>query len=93
MQTHPDKCFLCGEQNFKLWAKATDIEYFTTKDYYSFYECQNCKLLQIDPVPEDKLSVIYPSNYYSFASQKQTLVNSIKEWLDKRLFKKINKIF
>ncbi|MBS1774139.1 MAG: class I SAM-dependent methyltransferase [Bacteroidetes bacterium] len=89
MQSAPGNCFLCGKNDFKLWAKATDVEYFTTNDYYNFYECPNCKLLQIDPVPVDKLSVIYPSNYYSFAEQKQTLVNSIKEWLDKRLFRKI----
>lgn len=89
MQIKPQKCFLCGEANFSHYASATDVEYFTTDEHYDFYECNNCKLLQIAPVPEDKLSKIYPPNYYSFATQKQSLVNSIKEWLDKRLFKKI----
>jgi len=91
MPSQPSACFLCGNNDFKLWASATDVEYHTTTDYYQFYECQHCKLLQIDPVPLDKLGIIYPSNYYSFASQKKSLVNDIKESLDKRLFNKILK--
>ncbi len=82
-------CTLCGKSEFKYWGKCTDVEYHSTKDEYNFYECQNCKLLQIDPMPVDKLSIIYPSNYYSFVANKKTAVDNIKEWLDKRLFRKI----
>ncbi len=87
----PAVCFLCGKSNFEFWCAATDFEYRTTEESYDFYECVNCKLLQIDPIPGDKLSVIYPNNYYSFAEQKKSIVSDIKEWIDKRLFKKILK--
>jgi len=91
MQHTTKTCFLCGQADLTHWAKATDVEYFTTKEYFSFNECPNCRLLLIDPVPEDQLSVIYPSNYYSFAGQKKSIVNSIKESLDKKLFRNILK--
>ncbi len=83
---HQPVCFLCGKTDFVYHSTSTDIEYHTTKDNYDFYECQNCKLLRIDPIPVDKLSIIYPSNYYSFLKNKKTIVDSIKEWMDKRLF-------
>ncbi len=89
MTQHDARCFLCGESNFRHWAKATDVEYFTTDNTFSFKECQNCKLLMIDPIPADQLQVIYPPNYYSFIAPKKSMVNNIKEWLDKRLFKQI----
>lgn len=83
------RCFLCGGNNFKHWAKATDVEYFTTTEFYDLQECQDCKLLMIDPVPTDKLNIIYPSTYYSFIEPKKSVVSDIKEWMDKRLFTKI----
>lgn len=33
--------------------------------------------------------MLYPPNYYSFATPNRNLVFRLKEWLDKRLFKKI----
>jgi 2-polyprenyl-3-methyl-5-hydroxy-6-metoxy-1,4-benzoquinol methylase len=87
----PTSCFLCGENHFQLWASAGDGEYHSTPDQFDFYECEKCKLLQIHPIPMDKLSQIYPSNYYSFVAQKASLVNNIKEYLDGRLFRKILK--
>jgi 2-polyprenyl-3-methyl-5-hydroxy-6-metoxy-1,4-benzoquinol methylase len=87
----PASCFLCGKSDFRYWGSCTDIEYCTIPDPFDFYECKNCKLLQIDPVPVNKLSVIYPSNYYSFVLHKKGMVDKIKEWMDKRLFKKILK--
>jgi len=37
----------------------------------------------------DRLTEIYPSNYYSFVEQKESIVFRIKNFLDKRLFKKL----
>jgi len=89
MSQHVARCFLCGESNFRHWSKATDVEYFTTDKTFYFKECLNCKLLMIDPVPADQLHEIYPPNYYSFIEPKKSIVNNIKEWLDKRRFKHI----
>lgn len=85
----PANCFLCGKSDYTYWSTSTDVEYHTTTDNYDFYECQSCKLIQIHPVPADKLSIIYPPNYYSFVTNKKTIVDSIKEWMDKRLFRNI----
>jgi 2-polyprenyl-3-methyl-5-hydroxy-6-metoxy-1,4-benzoquinol methylase len=85
----PSTCFLCGKSDYKYWSTSTDVEYYSTADDYEYYECQNCKLLQISPVPVDKLYAIYPSNYYSFVANKKTVVDNIKEWMDKNLFKKL----
>jgi 2-polyprenyl-3-methyl-5-hydroxy-6-metoxy-1,4-benzoquinol methylase len=72
-----------------IWAQATDKEYFTTQERFTFYHCSNCKIIFIDPVPKDQLSIIYPKNYYSFIDPQKSFVNSIKNWLDKRFFKSI----
>src|ERR1700733_14336948 len=85
----PATCFLCGKADFKYWSSSTDVEYHTTKSIFYYFECQHCKLLQIDPVPTGQLATIYPANYYSFVTNKKTVVDNIKEWMDRRLFKKI----
>jgi len=51
--------------------------------------CDSCKTVFIDPFPIDKINEIYPSNYYSFINIKKNFVTSIKEYLDKRLFKRV----
>lgn len=85
-------CIICEKNDqVKFYSKATDIEYFTTQDYYNFYECTGCHALQIYPVPTDKLSIIYPSNYYSFLNSKKSFVTKIKEALDKSFFKRLLK--
>ncbi len=83
------QCLVCGDTNNTLWATATDGEYFTTTDTYSYYQCHQCHNLFIHPCPKDKLSVIYPSNYYSFSQQKENFVLKIKKKLDNQLFLKI----
>ena len=45
-------------------------------------------MLFIDPVPKDRLSEIYPANYYSFAPHRRSLIFSIKEKLDARVYRR-----
>ncbi len=82
------KCLACGSSEKKHVGRATDYEYYSTDDEYDFYKCGNCGSIYIDPVPEDLLSMIYPSNYYSFGAHKETFVQKVKKVLDKRFFKK-----
>ncbi|HMK26125.1 MAG TPA: class I SAM-dependent methyltransferase [Chitinophagaceae bacterium] len=76
-----------------MWSKAKDYEYFSVEAEFTYYGCADCKTIFIYPVPVDQLKKIYPSNYYSFVNKPKNSVVRLKEWLDKRFFKKILKQF
>lgn len=61
------KCEICGEKNFKFLFKQKDKN-FNIPGEYSFYKCNNCKIIFLNPQPIGKeLSRHYPeNNYYSF---------------------------
>ena len=61
------------------------------EDEFTYYECADCKSIFISPLPAEQLKKIYPSNYYSFVNKPKNPVTRLKEWLDKRFFKKILK--
>lgn len=83
-------CITCSSNDtVALWTTAHDIEYRTSPEEYDFYECAACKAVQIHPIPRDKLSQIYPKNYYSFVAGKKSVAFSLKEVLDRRFFKKL----
>ena len=74
---------------------ATDIEYGTTTDEFAYRLCRSCDALSIDPLPDDRLSEIYPSTYYSFASSdnplepERNVVTRVKARLDARAFDQV----
>jgi fatty acid desaturase/SAM-dependent methyltransferase len=82
-------CLACHSQKVVPWAQSSDTEYKTTGERYSLYRCDACGVLFIDPVPRDRLGVIYPPNYYAYATPSKSIVNRVKAWLDGRLFRKI----
>lgn len=84
-------CPLCNSDKTILWSVARDHEYASTNDEYNYYYCKNCITIFISPMPENELFKIYPANYYSFQSDKKNWAFNIKEWLDKKIFKKILK--
>lgn len=83
------RCLICASEDVEFWTKAQDGEYMTSADSFNLYRCRQCDVLFIDPVPTDRLSEIYPQNYYSFVAQKKSLVNDVKKWLDGRMFRGI----
>lgn len=86
----PPTCHTCNSTDkVAMWTTARDIEYCTSKEPYTFYECGRCKALQINPIPRDKLSHIYPKNYYSFVAENKSMVFRLKELLDRRFFSKL----
>lgn len=87
----PTYCPVCHRENIDLWSVAKDYEYFSVPGEFRYYHCNDCLAIFIHPVPIDQLKNIYPANYYSFHSQKKNIIIKIKEWLDKRFFKKILK--
>jgi SAM-dependent methyltransferase len=82
-------CPLCGRAGAH-YATARDIEYFTTDQVFDYHHCAPCDVIYVDPMLEDQLGLIYPANYYSFdaSARKKNLVASVKEWLDRRAFRR-----
>jgi SAM-dependent methyltransferase len=87
----PKSCLACGAPDPVFWAHATDVEYRTTDETFTYYRCRACSVLFIDPVPRQRLREIYPANYYSFAPGRRSLVQGFKDWLDRRLFRRLLK--
>lgn len=83
------KCPVCSNTGVNPWSVARDYEYFSVPGEFTYYHCTACSTIFIDPVPVDLLKKIYPSNYYSFVNKGKNVVVQLKEWLDKRFFKKI----
>jgi 2-polyprenyl-3-methyl-5-hydroxy-6-metoxy-1,4-benzoquinol methylase len=82
-------CLACAARNSELWATAHDIEYATSSDEFAYRHCKSCGVLFIDPVPEARLSEIYPTNYYSYAAPSRSAVHAVKSILDRRFFRSI----
>ena len=88
------RCHACGRGVDELWCRATDIEYGTTADQFSYFLCRHCDALSIDPLPADRLREIYPATYYSFASSdsplepERNVVTRVKARLDARTFRR-----
>jgi len=89
MSLSPAYCPVCHQTNINTWSVAKDYEYFSVEDEFTYYGCGDCGAVFIHPVPVDQLKKIYPSNYYSFVNKPKNMVVRLKEWLDKRFFKKI----
>ena len=83
------KCLACGSHATEHWATATDVEYDSSADAFDYVRCADCSALSIASVPRDRLREIYPETYYSFSSGKLSPVERVKQWLDRRLFRKL----
>ena len=87
-------CHVCGQAITTVWTTATDIEYGTTAERFTYRLCERCDALSIDPLPADRLHEIYPPTYYSFASgdspldAERNLVTRVKARLDLRTFRR-----
>lgn len=84
------QCRLCASTRVETHAHARDEEYFTSDDVFRYYRCPACDVVFIDPIPSNRLGVIYPSNYYSFDPKViGSPVFRVKDALDRRFFKKL----
>lgn len=87
-------CPICGKHETRFHAEAHDIEYCTSHEDWVWHSCDSCGVLFIDPMPVDRLSEIYPANYYSYGAGedgagKASTVQKIKEALDRKRFKSL----
>lgn len=83
------KCLACGSSDVAHWATARDVEYLSTTDSFAYVRCGDCGTLSIADVPGDRLAEIYPDTYYSFSGGKLSAVERVKQWLDRRMFRKL----
>ena len=79
-------CPVCGVVSSHAWAHAKDLEYFSSSDEFVYLRCAACDVLFINPVPSDRLSEIYPANYYLPVQRRIDLraLSCLKSWLDRR---------
>ena len=85
------RCPVCGGSQASVFARARDIEYYTSDKQYIYVRCGNCSSVYLESPPADRLDEIYPANYYSYeASQRsKSILDRIKAFLDARLFRKL----
>lgn len=87
-------CPLCESNNLRFLSDVKDVEYWTSNDTFSYYECLSCKLVFLKNPPKDRLGEIYPDTYYSTDFELSngfsinSLLNSVKIFLDKLFFRR-----
>jgi len=76
-------CRICGNTKDNNYLKIKEM-HIGTFDSFEYFECSNCKCIQIVEIP-DNLEKYYPSSYYSFQERSvkksffSPLINSIKK--------------
>lgn len=84
MTGNSPECPACASARTSICATAKDLEYRTSDDDFTFYDCADCGSVFLHPTPVGRLPEIYPPNYYSFAQPQDSLVHKMKNTLDKR---------
>lgn len=84
-------CPVCDSNRWRLFARARDVEYYSSNQTFTYLSCDNCHSVYLDRPPVDRLGEIYPANYYSYAAQQEHrgIVERIKEYLDVRTFRSL----
>lgn len=83
------KCLACRSTEVSPWASARDVEYHSCGDAFGYVHCERCGALSIAEVPSARLGEIYPDTYYSFSEARMSLAERVKQWLDRRQFRKL----
>ena len=84
-------CPVCAGTQTAPFAEARDVEYYTSDERFTYLQCQACRSVFLKDPPADRLSEIYPPNYYSYQSRdhRHTFTERVKEQLDSRFFGKL----
>lgn len=77
-------CPACGSAAGERYGSYRDEEYFTPGGPYDYWHCSGCGSLYLHPLPVQRLSEIYPVNYYSYGDEGGGLLGRIKARLDAR---------
>jgi 2-polyprenyl-3-methyl-5-hydroxy-6-metoxy-1,4-benzoquinol methylase len=84
-------CVVCAGKEWRIVGSGQDFEYESCSNTWTYQACTRCGHVQIAELPApDMLSVIYPSNYYSYSTDS---IHPIARWakrkLDNRKFARI----
>jgi 2-polyprenyl-3-methyl-5-hydroxy-6-metoxy-1,4-benzoquinol methylase len=80
-------CPVCGRSVSIEWARARDVEYQSVHESFEYRRCVDCNSVYLVDPPVDRLGVIYPAGYYSFAGDSGGgLAQTVKSALDQRWF-------
>lgn len=85
-------CPVCTNDSSKQIASGFDYEYQTCANQWLMWQCPVCTHVWLNPRPaEQSLSVIYPSDYYSYDFDKRISPLAVrgKKWLDRRKLKRL----
>src|SRR5262245_41950336 len=85
-------CPVCKASDAVIFARARDIEYFTTTETFTYLRCNRCSVVYLESPPIDRLHEIYPKNYYAADDTgdfNKSFLYRIKDTLEKRMFRKI----
>lgn len=85
------QCPLCSIVISNKYTSATDVEYFTSTKIFDFFECSQCEILFIHPMPVNELHSLYPANYYSFTAVNKSISFKIKDFIDSIFYRKMLK--
>jgi SAM-dependent methyltransferase len=82
-------CPVCGGDRWSVFARARDVEYYSSDQTFTYLACGRCGSVYLDRPPVDRLHQIYPANYYSYGDQQNVrgIVERIKQYLDVRTFR------
>jgi len=84
-------CPVCGSRRLRFFAKARDVEYYTSHKMFAYQECADCASVFLESPPVDQLRLIYPPNYdsYQAAQGSDSFLECVKARLDLHLFDKL----
>jgi 2-polyprenyl-3-methyl-5-hydroxy-6-metoxy-1,4-benzoquinol methylase len=82
------ECPVCASTSLRHYATVRDVEYFTSDEQFDYLKCDGCGAVSLSDPPLDRLSEIYPPNYYSFQQTARSLGTRVKDALDRRLFRR-----
>lgn len=86
------KCPLCSSLNARHMADVKDVEYFTSQEDFSYFDCEDCGCVFLKDPPVDRLSEIYPDNYYAVEGPTDAkgflsrMLEAVKNKLDRKMF-------
>ena len=78
------RCKICGQEDRHQKYSVREMM-FGTRETFEYFQCINCRCLQLLKTPED-LACHYPETYYSFSpfsgkitSRKMGLINYLRD--------------
>ncbi len=86
------QCPLCSSEKARHMASVKDVEYFTSEDEFSYFECEDCQCVYLLDPPVARLAEIYPDNYYAVEGPTDAkgflsrMLEAVKNKLDRKMF-------